>query len=169
MRAKNYNNSFKENAVRQLLMPGSPGLSAVADHIGIPRSTLFSWKKKCAKNEGMKNQNQNKKNKNDSWTAEKKLEAIIKTGSMSENERGEYLRSNGLHSSDLESFKEGFIASLPSKGRPKVDPEMAELKKKNKALEKDLRKKDKALAEFSARVILLKKSHEIWGEPEDGE
>jgi len=161
-----YNSSFKENAIQQLLRPDSPGLNATASKIGIPQSTLYCWKRKYANNNGMKKQ---KDKTVENWTPEQKLEAVIATASMTENELGEYLRTNGLHSSDLKNFKSDFLQNSPGRGRPKLEPEVAELRKKNKMLERDVKRKDKALAEFSARVILLKKSHEIWGAPEDGE
>ncbi len=159
---KTYNNSFKENAVQQLLRPNSLGLSATASKIGIPPSTLYGWKKKYANETFMK------KTIND-WTPEQKLEAIIKTSSMAENELGEYLRSNGLFSSDLENFKKESLAGFKLKGRPKLDPEVVELRKQKKVLERDLRRTEKALAEQSARIILLKKSQEIWGDQEEDE
>ncbi len=166
MRSRNYSKKFKENAIKQLLLPGSPGLNAVSGKIGIAPSTLFGWKKKYANNVGMKKENNS--NAKD-WTPEQKLEAVIKTAPMSEHELGEYLRTNGLHLSDLEEIKKECLPASTVKGRPKLDPEVANLRKQNKILERDIRKKDKALAEFSARVILLKKSHEIWGVPEDDE
>ena len=162
--SRNYSKEFKENAIKQLLLPGSPGLTAVSGKIGIAPSTLFGWKKKCANKSSMKNNNRFQM-----WTPEQKLKAVIETASMSENELGEYLRANGLHSSDLEEIKKECLPVQSSKGRPKLDPEVANLRKQNKVLERDIRNKDKALAEYSARVILLKKSHEIWGEPEDDE
>lgn len=161
-----YSDSFKENAVQQLVRPNSSGLSATASKIGIPPSTLYGWKKKYANLLVMKKSKD--KTIND-WTPEQKLEAIIKTASMPENELGGYLRSNGLFSSDLENFKQESLAGFKCKGRPKLDPEVVELKKQNKVLERDIKRKDRALAEFSARVILLKKSQEIWGDPEDDE
>lgn len=161
-----YNESFKENAVKQLLSPESRGLKATASKIGIPTSTLYGWKQKHANYSDMK---KSKKQSINSWTPEYKLEAIIKTASMSEHEIGEYLRKNGLHASDLESFKEDALAGFKTVGRPKIDPEIVTLKKDKKKLEKEIKRKDRALAEYSARVILLKKSHEIWGEPEDDE
>jgi CII-binding regulator of phage lambda lysogenization HflD len=88
---------------------------------------------------------------------------------MSANEIGEFLRANGLHSSDLDSFKETCLSSFQTKGRPKIDPEVTELRKSKKTLERSLKRTESALAEQSARIILLKKSHEIWGEPEDDE
>jgi transposase len=125
---------------------------------------LFYWKKKYA------NQSTMKKSKTiDDWTAEQKLDAVIKTATMTEEELGHFLRSNGLHSSDLETMKKDFLSSSKSKGRPQLDPELVNLRKENKKLSRNLKRKDAALSEYAARVILLKKSHEIWGTNEDDE
>jgi transposase-like protein len=157
-----YSDDFKKNAVETLLRPNSGGLRATSRKFNIPDSTLFGWKKKYAINDSMK------KTKND-WSPEQKLEALIKTASMNQEELGKYLRSNGLHSSDLENFKKSYIEGVSAKGRPTLDPEIVALRKKNKALDKNLKRNQKALAEQSARIILLKKSHEIWGTPEEDE
>lgn len=164
MRTSAYSEEFRMNALQKLLSPGSPGLREIAENIGIPWSTLYSWKRKYASKTPMK---KNKRIEN--WSLEQKLEAVVKTSSMSENELGEYLRGNGLHSSDVESFKMEFLKTASEKGRPKLDPEVARLRTQNKTLERELKRKDTALAEYCARVILLKKSHEIWGDPEEGE
>ena len=163
---QSYSEDFKQSAIKKLLAPGSPGLSATARKMGIAPTTLFGWKKKYASHAIMK---KSKDIKTKEWTPEQKLNAIILTASMSENELGEYLRSNGLHSSDIESFKESALTGFKSKGRPKLDPEVVKLRKNTKKLEKDLNRTERALAEQSARIILLKKSHEIWGDPEDEE
>lgn len=108
--------------------------------------------------------------KSKEWTPEAKLKAIAESLTMTENQLGEYLRANGLHSTDLEEWKQDFYSSQKGPGRPRIDPELAELRSKEKELTKDLKRKDKALAEMSARIILLKKSrHLLWGEPEDDE
>ena len=168
MASRVYNEDFKKAAIQRLLSPNSLGLSGTARHLGLPITTLMGWKTKYAKISVMKNTN-NKSLVRD-WTAEEKLEAINKTYSMSENELGEYLRSNGLNSCDLETFKNEFLlSSTQFRGRPKLDPEVVELRKNNKELQRDLNKKDRALAEMSARVILLKKSRLLWGDPEDEE
>ena len=164
--ASPYSEDFKKNAVETLLRPNSGGLRKTSRKFNIPDSTLFGWKKKYAKNDDMKHSN-NKLSKD--WSPEKKLETLLKTAPMNEEELGKYLRSNGLHSSDLESFKNSFIEAVATKGRPKLDPEIIALRKENKTLDKDLKRNQKALAEQSARIILLKKSHEIWGTPEEDE
>ena len=165
MKATSYSEEFKKAAVKKYLSSDTsfPKLSL---ELGVSRSALHYWVKKYGITKVMKNSKQSNSEK---WSAEKKLEAIIKTATMGEQELGEYLRTNGLHSDDLKRFKRSFIDSQASQGRPKLDPELVKLRKANNRLEKDAIRKDRALAEFSARVILLKKSHEIWGTEEDGE
>jgi len=159
-----YNEAFKKNAVESLLLPGSLSLSATARKFDVSPSTLCNWKKRYANHSSME-----KSKRTNDWTPEQKLEAIVKTSSMSEQGLGEYLRSNGLHTSDLESFKNDYLSASNSRGRPKLEPELVKLRKQVKELSSDLKRKDAALAEYTARVILLKKSHEIWGTKEDDE
>jgi len=137
---KKYSEDFKRSCVQKLLMPDSIGLNATASKCNIPPSTLYTWKTKYAKLSTME-----KSKKIQSWSPEQKLEALIKTASMSEEELGEYLRSNGLHSSDLESFKSSYIDNVSIKGRPKLDPEVTALRKENSKLSRDLRKKTELL------------------------
>jgi len=165
MKSANYSESFRNQAVEKLLAPNSGSIKDVAEKIGVPGSTLFGWKQKYANSHGMK---KSKSSKNQ-WTAEQKLKAVAETLNLSESERGEYLRKNGLLSSDLESWREESLLGLKTVGRPKKDPEVFELRKDKKELERDLRRKEKALAEMSARVVLLKKSREIFGVGEDDE
>ena len=162
-----YSEGFKKAAVQKALSSSTLSISGTARHLGIPTSTLFQWRDKYANSSVMKQTNNRTSVKD--WTAEEKLEAIIKTTKMSENELGEYFRSKGLNSYDLETFKNDYIASSKPRGRPKLDPEIVQLRSDNKELKKDLNKKDKALAEMSTRVILLKKSRLLWGDPEDEE
>jgi transposase-like protein len=164
---KNHSEEFKREIVKKILLSGR-SLREVSKETGISTSTIFVWKKKYAMNVSMK------KNSISHWTPEQILEAIIQTSSMTEQDLGEYLRINGLHSCDLENFKKDFLNSYQSqkpqgRGRPKLDPEVAELRKQEKQLKRDLRKTQSALAEQTARIILLKKSHEIWGTSEEDE
>ena len=165
MGTQNYSQEFKNAALQKFLAPNSKGLRATAEELGIAPSTLYSWQYRRAKIGGMKN----KKEKTlKDWTPEEKLDAIIKTSSMTEHGRGEYLRSHGLYSVNLEQWRKDFInGPKADSGRPKKDPEVLKLRKKEQDLENELRRKDKALAEVTARVILLKKSHLLFGEDED--
>ena len=116
----------------------------------------------------MKKHKSKVKSKN-TWSPEEKLEAIINQKVMSENEFGEYLRANGLHSVDVDNFKTEYLELLSTKKENKQNSEILDLRKEKKELERDISRKDKALAEMSARIVLLKKSHLLWGAPEEDE
>ena len=158
---KRLSKEFQESIIQKTLLPGGPSIAQLAKDHGLPVTTVYGWKKKYANDSGMK--------KTKKWTPEKKLEAITKISSMTENEVGEFLREQGLHSTDIEQWKDEIYAALRGPGRPKKDPELSKLAVSENNLKRELRRKDKALAEMSARVILLKKSQEIFGGTEEDE
>ena len=152
---KRFSEEFKSSIIQKSLLPGGPTLVELARKHDLTLSTVYGWKAKYAKSASM--------SKSKKWTPEQKLEAIIQTASMNENELGEFLRKNGLHSSDLEKWRNDFYSSQKAPGRPQKDPAQAKLEKSEKQLKKELSRKERALAEMSARVVLLKKSHQIFG------
>lgn len=162
---KQYSSEFKKSAVEKLLSPNSPGATKVALNLGVPIATLYGWRAKYATQSTI----MNKIKSLNKMSREEKLEVLIKTATMSENELGAFLREKGLHTSDLSVIKTEILNGPAAPKKPLNDPEVAKLKKEVERTTKDLKRKDKALAEMSARVILLKKSHEIWGDPEDDE
>jgi transposase len=152
---------FKQSVVQKIATPGGPSATQMAKNLGVHYTSIYAWVKDHANTASMK--------KSKEWTPEAKLEAIIKTATMSENELGEYLRANGLHSAEIEQWKQDFYGAQKSAGRPKVDPELVQLRSEKKELSKDLKRKDSALAEMAARIVLLKKSRLIWGDDEADE
>jgi transposase-like protein len=158
--AKHYSEDFKQMIIQKVMMPGSPGIIQISEKNGVHHDSVRRWIRSCGNESTMKKPNKLR-------SPEQKLQAIIETSSMTENELGEYLRKNGLHSADLNEWKVECLSGFKSPGRPKKSSEVVELRKEKKELKKNLHRKDKALAEMSARVILLKKSHEIFGDSED--
>jgi len=160
-----YSEDFKKNAVKKLLLPNAGSLRFIGEQLGVPESTLYGWKQVYANIAStMKKQNLISK-----MTREEKFNLLLKLSAMPENELGVYLRENGLYSNDIDSLREEIINGPRESKKASVDPEVVKLRSKLNETEKNLKRKDKALAEMSARVILLKKSHEIWGDQEDDE
>lgn len=158
---KSLSKEFKEGIILKSLQPSGPSLRQLAEDHQIPVTTIYSWKREYAKKPIMKSKQK--------LSPEDKLNIIVEISTKSESEVGELLRSKGLHSSEVEEWKKDFFNSQRSPGRPRKDPELKKLQSSEKNLQRDIRRKDKALAEMSARIVLLKKSHEIWGLPEDDE
>ena len=97
------------------------------------------------------------------WTAEEKLDAVLEHEKLEEEQRGKYLREKGLYSVHIEGWKSQIIEGLKSSRSGKKDPR----DKKIKELERELGRKEKALAETAALLVLKKKAQAIWGDGED--
>jgi transposase len=101
---------------------------------------------------------------------DERFKHIVATATLSESERGAYCRSQGLYPFQLQEWQEAFIMGGPKESRAaenKLRSENKELREANALLQKDLHRKDKALAEASALLILKKKAALIWGDAED--
>ena len=86
---------------------------------------------------------------------------------MAEAEFGEYCRGRGLFPEQVRSWRKVCESAfgLPE-GRPKADAAKAD-RQRIRELERDLGRKDRALAEAAALLILRKKAAAIWGEKDE--
>lgn len=158
---QSFSREFKEAIVAKIVNRGHKTVDEVCEAEGVGKSTARNWLKSITF-AGMTKQAASKKS-----TAELKLKAINDTYSMNEEELGVYLRREGLHSHELKVWREEIIQGLASQMRrgPKKD----ERDEKIKVLEREIRRKDKALAEASALLILQKKIDLIWGKKNEDE
>ena len=98
-----------------------------------------------------------------SWTKEQRLDALLDTHNLDEKALGAWCREHGLHTHHLTQWRQDWVNS---KAEP-TGKEVRALREENRDLKKELRRKDKALAETTALLVLKKKASAIWGEPED--
>lgn len=160
---RNYSSEFKEAAVVKLCRPGGPTVSALAAELGITTKSLYNWKHRYSSPSSPSQRPQD-------WPAEKKLKAVFEAEGLKGQELGAYLRTVGLHSHNIEEWRQTLVeASKTKRGRPRKDPELAAAQEENKLLKRKLRRMEKALAEQTALVILQKKVDALWGEPKDDE
>jgi len=97
------------------------------------------------------------------WPAEKKLQTVQEYDGLADEEsRGRFLRENGLYSVEIRRWREEMLAALNRKPNRK-DPKDQRIKE----LERELRRKEKALAETAALLTLKKTAQQIWGDSED--
>ncbi len=162
---QHYSRDIKATMVTKLCSPGGPSVYQLAKETGISSGSLYKWVQ--AFGEGFR-VTQNRRPGD--WTPEEKYAAVLETHSLSGEDLGEYLRKHGLHRSDLDQWKQEALSGFSSKrGRPVKDPELVASQAKIKVLERDLRRKDRALAEQTTLVILQKKANALWGQDEDDE
>jgi transposase-like protein len=105
----------------------------------------------------------------ENWSGKNKLAVVIETAALNEQELSAYCREKGLYVEQVQRWREA-AESGADMGRPLSAQERREWqseRKKSRRLEKDLRRKDRALAEAAALLVLQKKAREIWGDNED--
>ena len=105
----------------------------------------------------------------DKYSSEEKFAVVLETSALSEVELSEYCRAKGLYPEQVKAWKQACIAgnTVSSNKRAKQTSEQKADKKRIKALERELRRKDKALAESAALLVLGKKYDAYWKEKED--
>lgn len=99
------------------------------------------------------------------WTPEAKFKAVLETASLVDTELGHYLRKEGLYSNQITDWRTQFVENF----EPKVKLKRDERDDKIRILEREILRKDKALAEASALLILEKKVALIWGKSDEDE
>jgi transposase-like protein len=150
-------------------------LNEIIDDLGIGRSTLSKWVRDARKN-GLENpaggeivssRNKKKEKRPQDWSLEERLAIVMACASLDEEEKSEYCRQQGVYPHHVNQWKLDFASGNESSEKITKRQEMKNLKNENKALRKELNRKDKALAETAALLVLQKKVHAIWGHDED--
>ena len=143
---------------------GARSVGEVARVLGVSSWSLYHWSKDYGSREAMK-----KNRRPGDRSISEKLKAVIEFEGLDIEKQGEYLRREGLQSEHIAGWKKSMEAGLEGGGglTATVRSEWAADKKKIKELEKDLRRKDRALAETTALLVLKKKADLIWGSGEN--
>lgn len=164
---KIYTDEFKEAMVQKILANPDRSVKSLSVEAGIPPSTLRNWKNKYCQSKGF-DLSKKKKNK---FKPEEKFDLVILTASMSEAEKSEYCRKHGIYPEDIEQWRQDCIAGCgaqaTSVGLKQNKSSRRKWEQEKKELKKEIRRKDKALAETAALLVLKKKAQAIWGDPED--
>lgn len=164
-----YNKYPKEmkDAVVSRILSGEESLSDIHRETGININTLYRWRDE-AQRSGL---SATTKYKNaDKWSSQDKFIVVLETANLSEIEFSEYCRNKGIYPEQVKEWKEACMNANDSEceRNTKAGKELREERKEREKLEKELARKEKALAEAAALLVLRKKANAIWGtEDED--
>ncbi len=161
-----YSTEFKESIIKKMMPPNPISVPQLVKETGVTDVTLYKWRKDY-RNQGIAvPANQNKP---DQWSAEDKLAVVIETASLNEAQLSEYCRSKGLYPEQVNEWKTSALTGYQNSQQLKKEKTLNQQqdKKKIKQLEAELRRKEKALAETAALLVLSKKCQAIWGENEE--
>jgi len=158
-----YSSGFRNSVLKKVLPPSTMSISSISKETGVSDQTIRNWIQKV-KNGSL-----------DSTSAElstsqrnsaEKLNLVLKARTLKGDELGKWLRGNGIHSETLKLWEHG-IRDIMTNKEKQYKAELKASKHQIKQLEKELLRKEKALAEVAALLTLKKKADAIWGASED--
>ena len=156
-----YSEAFVEQARVKVLSRGDRTIRSIADELNMNHYTLKNWMKKVS---GEKRSASNSKEKRpQDWRPEEQLVALHESHGLEGEVLQGWCRERGLFAHHLTGWKAAFC--VDGKSVAPGSREIRTLKEENEQLKRMLLRKDKALAEAAALLILQKKFQAFW---EDG-
>ena len=142
----------------RLLPPESAALDDVAHEIGVSASTLERWRSDALLRPASQR----------IWTAAARMDAVLSTAAMDEAGKSAWCRASGVYPQELEAWRQAAMQALAEPEEVRASPKQTKQDRRRiKELERELRRKDKALAEAAALLVLSKKLEAIFHKGED--
>ena len=160
-----YSAERKEAVLKKMLPPNNRSIREIAAEEGISEATLYNWRK-AARAEGrlLPDGDQTPAG----WSAADKFAAVVETAALNEAELSAWCRERGLYPEQIRQWREACEQAndWDRTQNEKLKQARKADQQRLKALEQDLKKKEKALAETAALLVLSKKLEAIWGDEE---
>ena len=161
-----YSEELKASVIQRMMPPNNVPIAQLVKETGITDATLYTWRKKMrAQGVPVPGDGQNP----EQWRSEDKFAVVLETAALNETELSEYCRKKGLFPEQVAQWKQACLTANAEavEQRKQLAEERKLDKKKIKSLVRELNRKEKALAETAALLVLAKKARAIWGERED--
>ncbi|MDD4029305.1 MAG: hypothetical protein PHX86_06330 [Caldisericia bacterium] len=157
---KRYSPEERDPIVKRMVPPENAPLAKLSKETGIRQKTLRLWRKEArAKREAPVPGNRRRPA---NWSPEDKLLTVIATADMNATELAEYCRSKGIFATEIKAWKKTCLDGQTRRDFKEdfdaLKENLAQARKQTKELERELRWKDKALAETAVLLTLRKKS-----------
>lgn len=169
-----YSEVFKRRMVQKMTGPDAMSACALSKEEDVSHSSLSRWLRNAANLRGMTKRDKRtaslpktKKShrRPQDWPLHEKLRVLAEAESLPSEELGAFLRREGLHEAQLEQWRE---IAQEAFNTPRLRRTQNTVERKRiKELERELRRKEKALAEAAALLVLKKKAQAIWGDEDD--
>lgn len=159
-----YSKKFRLQMVRRMVGPSRTSATALASEVGVPQPTLSRWLREAGTVAPMAKKKDSEpvaQPRPKDWTAAEKLRVVLEASQLEDGELGAFLRAEGLHEAQLAEWRNAALQALrrPAKRSRRRTPQ----EKRIRQLEGELHRKDKALAETAALLVLQGKVQALWG------
>jgi len=160
-----YSPKRKEAVLRKMMPPHNRTIKQLAKEEGISEGTLFNWRRQ-AREKGLLMPDGD--SGPEGWSARDKFAAVLETAALNELDLGEYCRKKGIYSEQLSQWRSACESAndWDREHNRRLKSEKKADRQRIHQLERELKRKEKALAETAALLVLRKKAQAIWGDPE---
>lgn len=160
-----YSLAFRNGVLRKVLPPENRSVYQVAKEAGVSPITIHSWMSKLKEGKLELDPEGTDPTPRD-WPPAQKFRLLMEGRQTPAEARGEWLRTNGLHSEHLTLWEQE-LGNLMTDKQDHLKSEVQDLKKQVKDLERELNRKEKAMAEVVALLVLKKKLDSKYGPDEE--
>jgi transposase len=169
---KEYSETVRARMVARLLGPRAVSASSLSKESGISQATLSRWLKAAATIEPVASKRKRQHGRGQSGPSEQraapavrrtgadKLALVERAAGLEGDALGAFLRREGVHLAELEQWRK--LAREALDGTKRLAPS-----KELRRVKAELARKEKALAETAALIVLKKKVAAIWGDGDD--
>ena len=157
---------LKAKIIGQMMPPANESIRNLSRETGISEATLHQWRQQARKN-GFAAPADGKESER--WSPQDKFLIVMQTYAMNEADLAEYCRGKGIFAEQIEEWRDACLQANGGVARQaaQLQQELKSEKKRSRDLEKELRRKESALAETAALLTLRRKARAIWGDGED--
>ena len=154
-----YSAAFIEQALIKVYSRGKRTVNSVAVELNINCHTLKNWMKR--RETIVDSVSPKKERRPQDWSFEEQLMALHETHALSGESLQSWCRENGLFPHHLASWKAAFCNDERTAMSNRA---IRTLKDENDRLKRELIRKERALAEAAALLVLQKKFRALWEE-----
>jgi transposase-like protein len=155
VKQRNYVEGFKEQALAKVLgRSQDQSVRSIAADLGMNMGTLRGWMKQALRDGKSP---VGKTVPSADWTP-----ALQESHGLSEEALNAWCRERGIFAHDLTQWRSDFCESTGAASRREDSEELRQLRLTNMQLQRDLNRKEKALAEAAALLVLQKKYRALW-------
>ena len=160
MKQRKYPSGFKEQALAKVFARSDDQtILSIAEDLNMNMGTLRGWMKVALRDP----QSPPPKSVHVSdWTPAQRLVALHESHGLGEEALNGWCRERGIFAHDLAKWRSDFCESGATAGPREESDELRQLRVTNLQLQRDLNRKDKALAEAAALLVLQKKYRALW-------
>ncbi len=159
-----YTEAFRKQALEKVYTRDSRSVKAVAEELNVNAWTLKNWMKTHKEHSLSKKGPTTRRPKD--WSLAERLQMLLESHGMDEEALNAFCREQGIFRHHLQQWREAFETGT-SPGLQANRSELRELRQANRGLKRELNRKEKALAEAAALLVLQKKYQALW-EEKDG-